>query len=318
MVTFNGNGAQTLRATISNVCGQTVAKSYVINTGSPTFASSAVISGNSTFCSGSNLYTISGVLPGQTVAWSLSDTTIASLSGSTNTQTTVNFTGSGAQTLTATITNSCGQTATKSFQSYGGVPTLTSFSCGSGSSFCSGTVCVCDSCLPSLDLSSFVIANMVGQTTTESNLASNWQWQRLNNNIVLQPNRNRCYIAANLLGETGVQVRARNSCGWSQWYTLNFGVVSCQNYFSRTSNVYSVFPNPSKDIVKIDLRDQHHHPEKGATISGELFDILGISKSKVQIVDNKATFSVQGLKKGICVLKIYINDKVETHQIAVE
>ncbi|EOG6908102.1 T9SS type A sorting domain-containing protein [Flavobacterium psychrophilum] len=34
--------------------------------------------------------------------------------------------------------------------------------------------------------------------------------------------------------------------------------------------------------------------------------------------NNKATFSVRGLNKGIYVLKIHINDKVESHQIAVE
>lgn len=45
---------------------------------------------------------------------------------------------------------------------------------------------------------------------------------------------------------------------------------------------------------------------------------MGQSNSKVEINNNKAIFSVRGLKKGIYVLKIYINDKVETHQIAVE
>ena len=45
---------------------------------------------------------------------------------------------------------------------------------------------------------------------------------------------------------------------------------------------------------------------------------MGLSKTKVEIKDNNATFSVRGLNKGIYVLKIYINDKVESHQIAVE
>jgi hypothetical protein len=46
--------------------------------------------------------------------------------------------------------------------------------------------------------------------------------------------------------------------------------------------------------------------------------MLGLSKSKVEIINNKATFSVRGLNKGIYVLKIYINEKVERYQIAVE
>jgi len=46
--------------------------------------------------------------------------------------------------------------------------------------------------------------------------------------------------------------------------------------------------------------------------------LLGRSKSKVELTDNKATFSVKGLHHEIYVLKIYINDQVESHQIAVE
>ncbi|QBN20185.1 T9SS type A sorting domain-containing protein [Flavobacterium nackdongense] len=42
------------------------------------------------------------------------------------------------------------------------------------------------------------------------------------------------------------------------------------------------------------------------------------SKSKVKIIDNKATLSVGGLSKGIYVLKIFINDQTESHQIIVE
>ena len=59
-------------------------------------------------------------------------------------------------------------------------------------------------------------------------------------------------------------------------------------------------------------------PDKGAIISGTLFDIVGQAKSKVQITDNKANFSVQGLKKGIYILKIYIDNQIESHQIVVE
>jgi hypothetical protein len=84
------------------------------------------------------------------------------------------------------------------------------------------------------------------------------------------------------------------------------------------TNYYTIYPNPSNDIVNIEIRDANNLPEKGATISGELFDMIGQSKSKVEINNNKATFSVRGLNKGIYVLKIYINNQVESHQIAVE
>ena len=316
---FSGNGAQTLNAVITNQCGQTTTKTFVINTGATSFTSAASISGSGSFCSGSNVYTLSGVLAGQTVVWGLSDLTIANLSGSTSTQTTVNFTGSGALTLSATLTNSCGQTNTKTFQIYGGVPTFSSFTCGSGAQFCSGTVCVCETCLPGFELDAFVTANMNGQTTAEAGLASNWQWQKINNNIQITTNSGRkTYIAPNLLGATGVQVRARNSCGWSPWYTLNFDVVSCARAANATSNVYTVAPNPAKNIVNIEIRDKQHSNLKETTVSGELFDLKGISKSIIEIKNNKATFSVIGLNKGIYILKIYLDSKVESHQIIVE
>ena len=87
---------------------------------------------------------------------------------------------------------------------------------------------------------------------------------------------------------------------------------------SDTLDFYTIFPNPSNEIVNVDIRDENNLPEKGSIISGELFDMMGLSKSKVEITDNKAVFSVVGLLKGIYVLKIYINDQVESHQIGVE
>ena len=73
------------------------------------------ISGASTLCSGSTSYTFGtdNVLPGQTVTWSLSNSTVATLSNASNTGVTLNVIGSGAVTLTATISNGCGQSYTR-------------------------------------------------------------------------------------------------------------------------------------------------------------------------------------------------------------
>ena len=43
-----------------------------------------------------------------------------------------------------------------------------------------------------------------------------------------------------------------------------------------------------------------------------------LSRTKVQIIDNKATVNVRELPKGIYILKITIDQKIETHQIIVE
>ena len=110
-----------------------------------------------------------------------------------------------------------------------------------------------------------------------------------------------------------IKATVTNACGsTTQLYECDLNRASAPN------TLFKIYPNPSKDIVTIDLRDENNAPDKGATISGELYDIMGTLRSKVAINQNKATFSVLGLNKGIYVLKIYINDQLEAHQIAVE
>lgn len=116
-------------------------------------------------------------------------------------------------------------------------------------------------------------------------------------------------------------VTATNICGTT---SITKVIVPILGYnpakMSNQSNskIFYITPNPSKYFVNIEVRNQENIVEKDVRISGELFDMMGLSRSKVEIIDNKASFSVEGLKKGIYILKIYINDQVETHQIAVE
>ena len=81
--------------------------------------------------------------------------------------------------------------------------------------------------------------------------------------------------------------------------------------------MYTVFPNPSNNIVNINLADITKIPSVNDVITGELFDMLGFSKGNISILNNKATFSVSGLNSRLYVVKIYINGIPESHQIAV-
>ena len=159
-----------------------------------------------------------------------------------------------------------------------------------------------------------------GMTSSEILVNSNWEWDVENNLIMINGTRDTRTICPMETGFSSFRVRAKNACGWSDWYQIPQFEITLPptNYMRQSTNTYTVYPNPTKDIVNIDLRDQNNKPEKGATISGELFDMMRQSKSKVEITNNKATFSVRGLNKGIYVLKIYINNQVESHQIAVE
>lgn len=322
-VTFNGNGAQTLNATITNTCGQVTTKSFQINTGVTTFTSAATIAGVTSLCSGQSTYTISGITTGQNVTWGLSNPSIATLSGATNAQVTVTFTGSGTQTLSAYITNSCGQTATKTFSIYGGIPVFNNFTYGTSTS--TQSICLAGPSsyaysIPELNATDKIFANFSGLSTAEAGLATNWQWTTSSNIIILngtKNTRNMCTLAP---GTANINVRVKNSCGYSNWAILPVTITELPLVSGRLSKatVFKVYPNPSSDIVNIELKDQNNQPSKETTITGELFDIMGQSKTKIQIIDNKATLSVRGFNKGIYVLKIYINDQIESYQIAVE
>ncbi len=124
----------------------------------------------------------------------------------------------------------------------------------------------------------------------------------IDNSYCMMPRNNCCF-----------EFTATNSCGST---TIIYDCFTSKQ--SNNSSYFNIYPNPSSNIVNIDLRDQNNQPTISTPIIGELFDLMGLSRTKVEIIDNKATFSVLGLEKGIYVLKIYINDKVESYQIAVE
>lgn len=84
------------------------------------------ISGPSTLCSGTTAYNFGqeSVVSGQTVDWSISDTSIATLSNATNTGVSLTQVGSGEVTLTATISNGCGQSYSRTKAMFAGGPSF--------------------------------------------------------------------------------------------------------------------------------------------------------------------------------------------------
>lgn len=158
-----------------------------------------------------------------------------------------------------------------------------------------------------------------GLTSAEIFDNSNWEWEVENNLIMLNGTKDTRTICPMETGFSSFRVRAKNACGWSEWFQIDqFEITAPPSNFQRQATTYAIYPNPSSDIVNIDLRDQENQPKADTVITGELFDMMGLSKSKVKIINNKASFSVRGLNKGIYVLKIYFNDQVENHQIAIE
>jgi GDP-D-mannose dehydratase len=84
------------------------------------------------------------------------------------------------------------------------------------------------------------------------------------------------------------------------------------------SNYYKIYPNPSNNVINIDLRDSKNEPVKSSTISGTIYDLIGQSRIQVNFIENKATADVSQLPKGVYVLKIFIDGVVESHQVIVQ
>jgi hypothetical protein len=118
-----------------------------------------------------------------------------------------------------------------------------------------------------------------------------------------------------------------NACGSvirfvTDLHTIDTGPPYCALQRSANSNepqtIFKIYPNPSKEVVNIELTDKTNMPITKSEITGELFDIMGQSKRKVQIKNNTASLPVAGLAKGIYVLNITIDGKAEGHQVIVE
>lgn len=81
---------------------------------------------------------------------------------------------------------------------------------------------------------------------------------------------------------------------------------------------YTIYPNPSTDIINVALVNETQKPETTSVIMAELYDIQGQPRRKVQVKNNTASISVSGLPKGVYILNINIDEITEGHQIIVE
>lgn len=276
----------------------------------------AIITGPDRICTTTTTYSLFNFAPGVVVSWSVTpNLQIVSSTATSVTVQIINPIDDPEATITATIGS-----IVKTKTIHLGVPVLNSFTCGNlGRDFCSGNPIEIESnTLPILDLNDKVTANFAGMTASELNVTTNWEWQTLNNLINLNGYNNQRRIGLLQYGVTGLKVRAKNSCGWSDWYQLDFELVEVPPVWERnaSSSIFSVAPNPSNDLIKIKVSKDVQSIDCNR-IQANLYNMLNVVKSTVKLVNGEAVIDVKGLEKGTYVLKIKYQDKEESHQIIV-
>lgn len=281
---------------------------YAVGVGSNNCAIIPVaINGDNVICNSSTnyTYTITNLVAGSTVNWSVSTNSLILVS-SNNTSITVkpiNSTYKGNATITANIE---------------GIITIKTIWIGKPSFNISRASSQEETCDTKYHYIKYVIGNSQPletytiQTFTNGITAS----FAANNRIIFN-------VPRNYTGLLEFTVKGTNICGLTSFFMEDIinnvcGTTATLNNSTSTAITFKVYPNPTEDIVNIDLINQNDQPEKVATISGELFDLMGQSKLKIEIINNKASFSVNGLEKGVYVLKIIVNNQIENHQIIVE
>ena len=127
-----------------------------------------------------------------------------------------------------------------------------------------------------------------------------------------------------------VKVAAINDCGQTlgkkNSYVLykptvcECGIgINCNLTRNVNQNIYfKTYPNPTNNIINIELKNSDQKPTKNATIFAELFNMMGEVKRNVTVNNNIATVDVLGLPRGIYILKINIDGIIESHQVAIE
>lgn len=319
---------------------RTGANSNYSKTGSKTitrasFTSNATITGNSTFCTSSS-YTLDGLLPNQTVVWSLSNAFSGTLSSTTGSTTSVTKGSrfSGDVDLIAKITNPCGEFVYITKNLTLGInsisPILTSPS-GYPYSYPYNNAPL--SCSESM-----YVFKTSSENTNLNDSTKKMQFTCNGITIVKLPVANYYFYlyASDFNISAGnsfvVSAKVGNSCGFSSsatTFTLyrptlcECGVGSgcyqlprlADTNTSEKSKRFDVFPNPASNIINIELKDKY---SSNSIKEAAIYNVYGSLIKKINIQNNKGILNVSSYAKGIYLLKINNNGLEENHQVIIQ
>lgn len=255
-------------------------------------------------CISGQTFSVPVALKNSNITWSVSPTNLFTTnSGTGATFSTTAASGvSGQGKVKATVSTNCGSIEIVK-DVWVGKPTLsTKFNCFTNPNhpMCQ-TLCKTNYYHPD----NTIVLNVKGETEWESTQTGTFSWYVGDNKLYIQPYQT---------GTISLTLRAKNDCGTSSPLFFQFNVTDC-------GKMYQVYPNPSDDVVYINLVDdssQNTFTTSATTITGELYDFTGNLTTTITLVNNQGSIPVQNLNQGIYILKLYLNNSIETHQIIVE
>lgn len=115
-----------------------------------------------------------------------------------------------------------------------------------------------------------------------------------------------------------IQVRARNSCGWSGWNSRYYDVISCNSFFSN------VFPNPADEELVIQVEPQNSDKQlvSSELIQGEyqieLYNNFGKKEIAFKTSEKEVKIRTKSLRDGVYQLKIIHQEGEINHKVLIE
>lgn len=255
------------------------------------------ISGNSSFCSGTSVYSIPNILTTAPITWSVTPAGIVSLSGS-GSQITLTQIGNGTITLTATVTNTCGI----------GVITITknNIIVGTGVQNFAIDNIQFDPNYPNGTISLYFTA-----TVTKVPVATSYKWYI--NNVLQATTTNN--IASGLhISQCGVnynfKIQALTPCGTIEVSDPLFKRNCSGTYGQRPTSAdslskesVSIYPNPviNSLLIKLNMPNNEVKSLLITDIKGRLLIQQNIA---VKIGSNSINLNVSSLSKGSYILLV--------------
>lgn len=285
-----------------------------------TAALSLTISGNNSFCTTSNNYTVPNLPVGATVQWQATPTGVVAINSPNAPQTTLTKNLDGIITLTATISNICGGQLTLTKQNI----TVGTPSPYLGGTFNDGGLGINQ---PLGNTYNEVYNRTVYISLSGSSNEFTWDGFYSNGNVTWYHPAGYDGLVINFgnpppvyYGDyIGFSIHRTNACGIAS-EPLYF-------YYVGPSQYYRIAPNPVRStftVTQIDLKRELPQLAKKEVnrylMRLQIIDKMGNTVMEKAYPTNtkSATIDVSGLKSDIYTVRLFTDDKVELHKIVVQ